>query len=100
MTSVKSIKKGDKFWSFSKRLPEPKYGTVIALTTNSGKQIGLQFDEEIEGCHDCEGRGEKNRCLWVRPWTILTDAEYKAKLEATKTIDEMSKVEDIDELSL
>ena len=95
MTSVKSIKKGDKFWCLGQGIATPTFGTVIALTTNPAKSIGLQFDTKIGG-HTCDGRGVEGCCLWVRPVDILTDEEFQAKNAAEAAMEEAATSEDIE----
>lgn len=99
MTSVKSIHKGDKFWCLGQGLAQPAFGTVIALTSNLGKQIGLEFDEPI-GVHSCDGRGKEGYCLWVRAEDILTDDEYNAKQVADAATAASLAADDLDEITL
>lgn len=99
MTSVKSIQKGDRFWCLGQGLSQPAIGTVIALTSNLGKRIGLEFDDPI-GAHSCDGRGKNGYCLWVREFDILTDGEYQAKLEAEAATAAALSGEDLEELTL
>jgi predicted nuclease of predicted toxin-antitoxin system len=76
MPKPEEIRKGNTYWCVHRRLAMPKQATVIALTDNAGKQVGVQFDEDIQG-HNCDGRGEKGRCLWMRPFNLYTDEEYE-----------------------
>jgi hypothetical protein len=99
MTNVKTIHKGDKFWYIGQIAGGPIMGTVIALTSYAGKQIGLQFEVNISG-HSCDGRGPEGFCLWARPSDILTDDEYKAKLAADAVADAANNAEDIEVLNL
>ena len=99
MTSVKSIKKGDKFWCLGQGIETPTLGTVIALTTNPTKTIGLQFETKIAG-HSCDGRGPEGYCLWVRPDDILTEEEYEAKKATEVAIEEAVVSEDIEVLEI
>lgn len=99
MTSVKQIKRGDRFWCLGQGLSEPALGTVVAITSNVGKQIGLEFDEPIGG-HNCDGKGKQGYCLWVRTFDILTEDEYQAKLAADKATAAALEAEDLDVLTL
>lgn len=81
-----TIKKGDVVYCVHRKavdggsVPgEPIKGTIIVITKRLNRQIGIQLDEAVFGGHDCEGRGEAGKCLWVRPWQILTPAEWTAK---------------------
>lgn len=98
MTNVKKIVKGDKFWCLGQGLQKPLYGTVIAMSSYLGKQIGLEFDEPIG--HNCDGKGKDGHCLWVRTFDILTDDEYKAKLEAEALTSEVLASGDLEEIVL
>jgi len=97
MTTATQIKKGDRFYYMG--LDKPILGTVIALTSYAGKQIGLQFDD-FNGGHSCDGKGEDGKCLWSRPWFILTPAEYQAKLEADKANVDRDEAVDLEVLDL
>lgn len=87
-----TIKKGDEVYCVHRKamdggsIPgDPIKGKIITITKRLNRQIGVQLDEPVLGGHDCEGRGESGKCLWVRPWQILTPAEWaskKAELEA------------------
>lgn len=87
-----AIKKGDVVYCVHRKAVdggsvkgEPIKGTVISITKCLNRQIGVQLDEAVLGGHDCEGRGENGKCIWVRPWHLLTPAEWtakKAELEA------------------
>jgi hypothetical protein len=83
MTKPANVKKGEQYWCVHRRLALPMQGTCIALTDNVGKQVGIQFEENIGG-HSCDGRGEHGKCLWFRPSNLYTDEEYalvRKKLE-------------------
>ncbi len=41
-------------------------GTVIALTDEPGKAIGVEYDEAV-GEHSCDGRGKDRFCSWIHP---------------------------------
>ena len=101
MTRVAKIVKGMRFVCVHPALEQPVMGTVIALTTNETKQIGLQLDGE--GFHDCDGRGEPGKCIWVRPNHILTEEEYAAEEASKQQLAEMlddSLTQDLEELEL
>lgn len=83
MTQAKKISKGDKFVCTLKRLSKPLIGTVIALTNEPGKKIGLEFEEDVKG-HSCDGRGKDGHCLWASQYDILTKEEYEASLKVTE----------------
>ena len=81
-----SIKKGDEIYCVHRKAldggsnpGDPIRGVIITITMRKNRQIGVQLDEEIAGGHDCEGRGEAGKCLWVRPWHILTPEEWTLK---------------------
>lgn len=76
MTKVNRIIKGDKFICIHPRVKGGHLGTVISITTNPTKNIGLQFDQPI-GFHSCDGKGKDGYCIWVRPSDIMTEEEYK-----------------------
>jgi hypothetical protein len=69
---------GDKYWCVSSGLSAPLLGTIIVLTDNPGKRIGLQFDEEIGKRLTCDGAGLFNQCLWVHPDFIYDEDEWVA----------------------
>jgi hypothetical protein len=104
-TQAPKIKKGDKLWCFHRKMGDkPMLGTVICLTTEPGKLIGLQFDEPVpEGlAHlDCDGRGKKGHCAWAHPDHVLTEEEYKGKLEAEAAAKQAAaEIKELDELVL
>lgn len=83
MTQIKKISKGDVFVCTLKRLKSPVAGTIIALTNEPGKLIGLEFSENVNG-HSCDGRGKDGHCLWASQYDILTKEEYEASLKVTE----------------
>lgn len=94
MTQVAEINKGDKFWSTHRRLPKPMVGTVIVMTDEPGKLIGLEFEVDVGG-HSCDGRGANGHCLWTVPEHLLTDEEYtsqEAAKQAASPYSELPKV--------
>lgn len=74
-TTNKIFSLGDRYVCIHRRLSEPKLGTIVALTTEPGKTIGLQF-EGFDAGHNCDGFGEKNSCLWVTPDNIYSELEW------------------------
>jgi len=76
MTQVKKISKGDKFICVRNGLE----ATVISLTTEPGKLIGLQFTQNVNG-HSCDNRGPHGFCLWASQSDILTRQEFEASLK-------------------
>ena len=99
MTAVTQIKKGDQFWCLGQGVSQPTLGTVVALTSYSGQQIGLEF-EEFNGGHSCGGRGKDKQCLWVTPADILSPAEYQAKLEVDSASSAADNAIDLEVLNL
>ncbi len=81
MTQATRVSVGDSMWCTHRRLPSPLLGTIIALTDEPGKMIGLEFEEDVGG-HSCDGRGQDKYCLWVSPVQILTEEEYADKIAA------------------
>ena len=80
MTQVEKVCKGDRFVCLHPRMRNHLVGVVIVLTPDPAKNIGLQFDENIDG-HSCDGRGKDGYCLWVRLNDILTESEYIESLK-------------------
>lgn len=83
MTKSEKIRKGDKFVCLHPRMSQPAVGDVIALTSDPGKMIGLEFSDPI-GLHSCDGRGKDGYCIWVRPEHLLTEDEFTESLKAKK----------------
>lgn len=81
MTQASKVSVGDKMWCTHRRLSSPLLGTIIVLTDEPGKMIGLKFEEDING-HSCDGRGQDKYCLWASPVHILTEEEYADKITA------------------
>lgn len=98
MTQVKKISKGDKFVCTLDRLSKPTLGTVIALTNEPGKLIGLQFAEDVKG-HSCDNRGKHGYCLWVSRYNILTESEYADSLKVEQEAKSMV-YSDMDSITL
>jgi hypothetical protein len=97
MTTATQIRKGDQFYYMGHETP--MLGTVIALTSYAGKQIGLEF-EGFSGGHSCDGRGKDGQCLWSRPWFILTPVEYQAKVDADAANSIKDTAQDLEVLEL
>ena len=81
MTQASKVSVGDKMWCTHRRLSSPLLGTIIALTDEPGKVIGLEFEEDMNG-HSCDGRGPDRHCLWVSSVHILTEVEYEDRITA------------------
>lgn len=77
-TNAVEFRLDDKFWCVDSHLKEPKLGSIVSLTDNPGKMIGLQFDEKIGSNVSCDGAGAVDSCLWVRPDSIYTEVEWQA----------------------
>ena len=99
MTKAKKIVKGDKFVCLLPRLGTPLVGTVISLTTDETKQVGLEFDQQVNG-HTCDGRGKEGHCLWTRPAFLLTIEEYEQQLKSKLAAADNIGGTDLDELVL
>lgn len=99
MTKAKKISKGDTFICQHPRLGTAIPGKVIALTTDETKQIGLQFEQNVNG-HSCDGRGPDGHCLWVRPQHILTLEEYEQEQKVKLAAAESLAAADLEELIL
>jgi hypothetical protein len=99
MTKAKKIVKGDKFVCLLPRLGSPLVGAVISLTADETKQIGLEFDQHVNG-HSCDGRGKEGHCLWTRPAFLLTIEEYEQQLKAKLAAADNVGANDLDELVL
>lgn len=98
MTKTNKIKKGDKFVCLHPRMSAPVVGSVIALTSDPTKMIGLEFDDAV-GFHSCDGRGKDKYCIWVRPEDILTEEEYTESIKAKEAIQAAAAV-DLEEIVL
>lgn len=95
---INKIVKGDKFICTHPRLGDALIGTVIALTKDETKMIGLQFDEPMNG-HTCDGRGKDKHCLWVRPAHLMTVEDYEDQMKAKEAARELTKANDLEELT-
>jgi hypothetical protein len=75
------------------RCNEPKLkgalpAKLVALTSEPGKIVGVEFNEDIGG-HSCDGAGLQGHCMWILPENIFTtkEAEELRKLDAVaKTV--------------
>lgn len=76
---AKTIRKGDNIWVNNQRVARvgkgPQKATVVVVTDNIGKQVGVQFEEPGIGVHNCDGYGSNSNCLWVRATDVLSEAE-------------------------
>lgn len=100
------IKKGDKCWvmipRFARALMPPQKGRIVALTDNLVCQVGVQFDKEGIGFHNCGGRVESKNCLWVRAKNLMNKKQvdaYEEELEATKT-NLANRAKDVEEIKV
>jgi len=91
MTQADSINKGDKFWCIHRRLPKAMLGTVIVMTDEPGKLVGMEF-EDCFGGHSCDGRGKDGHCLWVGPEYMLTEDEYASEQAAKQEVSAYSEL--------
>lgn len=69
--------------------PVPLTGTIIALTDEPGKLIGVQFEQELFAGHSCDGVGVNKKCLWVHYSNVITDEQLamlnqRAQAQAAK----------------
>lgn len=104
------LKMGQEYWIVgSEDLAKPRKGKVVRLSTDPGKQVGIEFADPVGGVdkngqpwgvtHDCDGRGKPNCCLYVRPDQVLDDRAvqvYQARRQAE--LAEASKYQELDEL--
>ncbi len=103
-TRAKSIQKGQKFWSLHPKLGRPMLGTVVCLTTEPGKMVGLEFEEPLPPglSHlDLDGRAKKGYSMWAHPEHILTEKEYEGACEAQAAAKaRAASIKEVDELVL
>ncbi len=62
--------------------------TIVAITAEPGKTIGLAFDEPV-GVHTCDGRCKEKHGLWVNLEHLLTEQEFdllKLQMEKDKAV--------------
>jgi hypothetical protein len=96
--SIKKAAKGDKFVCVHPKLGEALVGTVIALTKDETKMIGIEFDVKMNG-HSCDDRGRNGHCLWVRPHDLLTIDEYENQLKAKEAAKKAAFENDLEEMT-
>lgn len=83
----RKFKKGDRLWYKARQMSRPLVGTVVCITTEPGKILGLQFEEKLPDnlSHlDLDGRGKKGYCVWAHPSQVMTEDEHKAMLDSRK----------------
>lgn len=68
------------------KLPKPMIGTILTITAEVGKSIGVLFETYVGG-HSCDGRGEEGKCLWLHPSNVFetTDLENLEPTPVEKT---------------
>jgi hypothetical protein len=96
----KQFKKGDKLWYKARQMPQPLLGTLVCITTEPGKILGLEFDVELpkDLAHlDLDGRGKKGFCVWAHPANVLNEEEFRALLNSRA---EKESFTELDELVL
>ena len=87
---------------FARALMPPQKATIIALTDNPVCQVGVEFEKDGVGSHDCGGRAKSKNCLWVRAKNLMNKkqvASYEEELEATKKNLE-NRTKDVDEIEV
>jgi hypothetical protein len=97
-----TLKKGDEYWCMLPRLAEPKKGKIISLSTSTSKQVGLEFDEDVNG-HSCDGRGKQGYCLYCRVGHLANDDMLNAmKTQRQNDIDRVKNAEgdEVEEIDL
>lgn len=80
MVLQSSVKYGDKLWCIQPCLGSPRLGTVIALTVEPGKLVGMEFEEPVPSrvAHlDCDKKGRMGYCVWAHPNFLFTLADYQ-----------------------
>lgn len=104
------LKTGQEYWIVgSEDLEKPRRGKVVRLSTEPGKQVGVEFVEPVGGVdkqgqpwgvtHNCDGRGAMNHCLYVRPDQVLDDRAvqaYRARLAGASA--EAGQYQELEEL--
>jgi hypothetical protein len=103
---------GQTYWIVgSEDLAKPRQGKIVRLSTDPGKQVGVEFVDPVGGVdrdgqpwgvtHDCDGRGKFNHCLYVRPDHVLDDRAvhaYQARRQAE--LNEVAEYRELDELKV
>lgn len=97
MTQAAEISVGDRMYVVS--LDNPFIGTVIALTDEPGKMIGIELDEPA-GYHTCDGRGKNKYCIWVSPEQILTEVEFEDEKKAKEAAANITKYKEYKKITL
>jgi hypothetical protein len=106
------LKVGQTYWIVgSEDLAKPRQGKIIRLSTDPGKQVGIEFVDPVGGvdkngqpwgvAHDCDGRGKFNHCLYVRPDQVLDDRAvqvYQARRQAE--LADAGKYQELEELKV
>ena len=94
MADIK-IKKGDVVFCVHRKAIDggqtpgmPIKGIILGITARANRQIAIELEEAVAFAHDCEGRGKEGHCIWVRPWHVLTPAEWETK---KKQLEEVAK---------
>ena len=93
---ARTIRKGDRMWLVGQGVMTPVEATVVVLTDYVGKQVGLEFDEQV-GVHNCDGHGKQGYCIWVCSWDLMTQEEYASKVAADAVLDSMNTHNYLDE---
>lgn len=94
----KKFKKGDKLWYKARQMPRPLLGTLVCITTEPGKILGLEFDVELpkDLAHlDLDGRGKKGFCVWAHPVNVLSEDEYRALLNSRAEKDSFKELDEL-----
>ena len=105
----RKIRKGEAYWIMgSEELPRPRKGTIIRLSSEPGKAVGVEFEEPLGGVdengqswgtiHTCDGRGKNGYCLYVRPDQVLDEKAMKAHSARQAEAVEASKFDEYEEL--
>jgi hypothetical protein len=76
----------------SKMGNELKIAEVIVLTKELGKQIGVKFDEVVNGGHTCDGKGPEGFCLWASKDHIYP-LEFEWPTPVIETLEEIESLE-------
>lgn len=64
------------------KLKEAAKATVIRLSNEPGRQVGVEFAFASPLFHDCLGTGPAGRCLFVHPQHLRTVEQHEAYLAA------------------
>lgn len=74
------------------RLAKPMVGTILVLTAEVGKTVGVQFESDVKG-HTCDGRGENGKCLWVSPMNVFSPEEIPEQKPEKPPVAEFQNIE-------